>query len=90
MEDIHFIVKEFGILGMLLAIPLFSVLYMLVRRFVNRRLRKKGLPTDREAYAVSFSVSHYKAHGEGAPPSSATDGESTQNTTNEDKEETKE
>ncbi len=80
----------FGILGMLLAIPLFSVLYMLVRRFVNRRLRKKGLPTDREAYAVSFSVSHYKAHGEGAPPRTATDGESASDTTNEDKEETKE
>ncbi len=58
-----------GILGMLIAIPLFSVIYMLMRRFVNRRLRKKGLPTSREAYAHAFSVSHYRVHGgHGMPP----------------------
>ena len=49
-----------GIFGMLIAIPLFSVIYMLVSRFVNTRLKKRGLPTDREYYEASFSVSHYR------------------------------
>ena len=49
-----------GILGMLIAIPLFSVIYMLIGRYVNTRLEKKGLPTDREFYESSFSVSHYR------------------------------
>ena len=49
-----------GIFGMLIAIPLFSVIYMLVSRYVNTRLARKGLPTDREYYESSFSVSHYR------------------------------
>ena len=49
-----------GIIGMVIAIPLFSVFYMLLSRFTNRRLEAKGLPTEREPYANSFSVSHYR------------------------------
>lgn len=49
-----------GIIGMLIAIPLFSVIYMLTSRFVNARLKKRGLPTDRAYYESSFSVSHYR------------------------------
>ncbi|MBQ2719444.1 MAG: AI-2E family transporter [Clostridia bacterium] len=56
-----------GILGMLIAIPLFSVIYMLVRRAVHARLARRGLPISREAYASVFSVSHYRKHGEAAP-----------------------
>ncbi len=77
----------FGILGMLIAIPLFSVAYMLVRRFVNRRLRRKGLPTDREAYANAFSVSHYKAHGEQGAPAAERPRVTTAEATEERKEE---
>ena len=44
-----------GIIGMVIAIPLFSVIYMLVSRFATNRLKKRGLPTDREAYAGVFS-----------------------------------
>lgn len=44
-----------GIIGMVIAIPLFSVIYMLVSRFATNRLKKRGLPTDHEAYAGVFS-----------------------------------
>lgn len=58
-----------GILGMVIAIPLFSVVYMLVRRFVNLRLKKRGLTTDTAAYASFFSVSQFrKNEREAAPP----------------------
>ena len=49
-----------GILGMLIAIPLFSVVYMLLRRYVNARLIKRGLPINSDAYAGTFSVSNYR------------------------------
>jgi predicted PurR-regulated permease PerM len=49
-----------GILGMVIAIPLFSVVYMLVRRFVNTRLEKRGLTTETDTYAASFSVSQFR------------------------------
>lgn len=72
-----------GILGMLIAIPLFSVIYMLVRRTVHARLARRGLPISREAYSAAFSVSHYRTHGEatGAPQS----GTDTQEPRKEDK-----
>ena len=66
-----------GIFGMLIAIPLFSVIYMLISRYVNTRLGKKGLPTDRTYYEAAFSVSHYRKN-EGTP---------TQNRHNTDKKE---
>ena len=53
-----------GILGMVIAIPLFSVIYMLVRRMANARLEKKGLTTDSEAYASAFSVSQFRRNEE--------------------------
>lgn len=49
-----------GIVGMLIAIPLFSVVYMLLRRYVHARLIKRGLPLDDESYAATFSVSSYR------------------------------
>ena len=49
-----------GILGMVIAIPLFSVIYMLVSRFVHNRLRKRGLSTRSEDYDGLFSVSQYR------------------------------
>ena len=41
----------FGFLGMLLGVPLFAILYTIIRRAVNARLTQKGLSTDTEAYA---------------------------------------
>lgn len=60
-----------GIVGMLIAIPLFSVIYMLISRFVNTRLKKRGLPTDRAYYEASFSVSHYRKSETAAAPQQA-------------------
>lgn len=41
----------FGILGMFVGIPLFSVLYSLVKEYLNARLTKKGLSTNTNDYA---------------------------------------
>ena len=49
-----------GIIGMVIAIPLFSVIYMVVRRIVNTRLAKRGLSTDTKEYASAFSVSQFR------------------------------
>lgn len=41
----------FGIFGMFIAVPLFTVIYNLVRDLANRRLRKKNLSTETSDYA---------------------------------------
>ena len=46
----------FGIVGMFIAVPLFSTIYVFIQRFVNNRLQKKNLPTDRSAYKEFFAV----------------------------------
>ena len=61
-----------GILGMVIAIPLFSVIYMLVRRVVNARLEKRGLTTETDSYASSFSVSQFR-RTQAAPPNEGDD-----------------
>ena len=40
----------FGIFGMFIAVPLFTVIYNLVRDMANKRLKKKQLPTDTADY----------------------------------------
>lgn len=40
-----------GFGGMLIGVPLFAVIYMLIRHAVNLRLQNKQLPTDTEAFA---------------------------------------
>ena len=42
----------FGLPGMLIGVPVFAVIYVLVREKVETRLKKKGLPTDTGAYEV--------------------------------------
>lgn len=39
-----------GIPGMIIGVPLFAVLYAFFRRHTNRRLEKRGLPTQTEQY----------------------------------------
>ena len=46
----------FGVVGMFLSPPLFSVLYMLLRDGTNHRLAKKGQPTETEHYADLFAT----------------------------------
>lgn len=43
----------FGLLGMLLGVPVFSVIYTLVSRSINRRLVEKNLPTKTDEYLHS-------------------------------------
>lgn len=40
----------FGLAGMILGVPLFSVLYIYITRFIDGRLKKKGLREDTVAY----------------------------------------
>lgn len=40
----------FGIVGMLIGVPVFAVLYYLVAAFVNFRLKRKNLPCDSDYY----------------------------------------
>lgn len=42
--------KFFGILGMIVGVPVFAIVYTLVGDMVNSRLTKKGLPIDKEKY----------------------------------------
>lgn len=40
----------FGFAGMILGVPVFAVLYILVKEIIEKKLAKKGLPTETEAY----------------------------------------
>ena len=40
----------FGVLGMLIGVPLFAVIYYLVTTFVNFRLKRKKLPCESDFY----------------------------------------
>ena len=46
----------FGIVGMFLSPPLFSVIYMLVKDATNHRLEKKGQPTETDHYTDLFAT----------------------------------
>lgn len=46
----------FGIVGMFIAVPLFSTVYVFVQRFVNNKLKKKKMPTDHSFYKGFFAV----------------------------------
>ncbi len=45
----------FGILGMLIGVPAFAVIYYLIRSFVNYRIAKKELPLESDFYDSSVS-----------------------------------
>ncbi len=47
----------FGVVGMFIAVPLFSTIYTFAQRFVDNRLKKRNLPTDHAAYDGVFSFS---------------------------------
>ncbi len=42
----------FGIVGMIIGVPIFAVIYDLVRAIVNTRLKNKNMPTDHAYYAI--------------------------------------
>lgn len=40
----------FGVLGMIVGVPAFAVLYYLIKRMIDRKLRRKSMPTDSDKY----------------------------------------
>ena len=40
----------FGFFGMLLGVPVFAVIYFYLKRYIDRKLRNKGLPEDTRTY----------------------------------------
>ncbi|MBQ3068572.1 MAG: AI-2E family transporter [Clostridia bacterium] len=46
----------FGVIGMILAVPTFAVVYSLFRQYVSRRLQKKKVPDSTEAYQGLWDV----------------------------------
>lgn len=59
----------FGMLGMLLGVPVFAVLYMLIKDFIEGRLRKRKLPQKTSEYArdVSYITPDYVCDEPQAP-----------------------
>ncbi len=46
----------FGFLGMLLGVPVFAMIYYIIRRLVNHSIRKKHMPVETDAYVKVASV----------------------------------
>lgn len=46
----------FGFFGMLLGVPVFAMIYYILRIFVNSRIRKRGLPPDTSDYLRASGV----------------------------------
>lgn len=42
--------KLFGIIGMIIGVPLFAVIYSIFKDFIENRLKKKDFPTDTDQY----------------------------------------
>lgn len=45
-----------GVLGMIIGIPFFAVLYALIKRFIERKLKSKDLPTNTNQYRPIKSI----------------------------------
>lgn len=58
----------FGVLGMVVGVPIFAVFYAGVRASVNRMLIKKDLPTDIQPYMTVGQIEESKAFTEYVPP----------------------
>ncbi len=41
-----------GFIGMVIGVPLFAILYVLFKAYVENRLRKRGLPTETSEYST--------------------------------------
>lgn len=58
----------FGVLGMVVGVPIFAVFYAGVKAMVNRMLRKKDLPTDIQPYMTVGQIDEAKVFTEYVPP----------------------
>lgn len=46
----------YGIMGMIIGVPVFAVIYAFIKRFVNRRLKNKSLPSDTTLYRDAYEI----------------------------------
>lgn len=58
----------FGVLGMVVGVPIFAVFYAGVKSLVNRALHKKSLPTDLGPYMTVGQIEESMAFTEYVPP----------------------
>ncbi|MDE5937858.1 MAG: AI-2E family transporter [Lachnospiraceae bacterium] len=58
----------FGVLGMIVGVPIFAVFYAGVKSLVNRVLHKKNLPTDLSPYMTVGRIEESMAFTEYVPP----------------------
>lgn len=58
----------FGVLGMIVGVPIFAVFYAGVKSLVNRHLRKKNLPTELEPYMTVGQIEDSMAFTKYVPP----------------------
>lgn len=58
----------FGVLGMVVGVPIFAVFYAGVKAMVNRMLIKKELPTDIQPYMTVGQIDEAKVFTEYVPP----------------------
>ena len=42
--------KFMGVVGMIIGVPLFAIIYSIIKEVVEDKLRKKGLPVETEEY----------------------------------------
>ena len=58
----------FGVLGMIVGVPIFAVIYAAIKSVVNRLLHKKDLPTDIQPYMTVGQIDESKVFTEYIPP----------------------
>ncbi len=58
----------FGVLGMVVGVPIFAVFYAGVKALVNRSLSKKNLPTDVQPYMTVGQIEESRTFTEYVPP----------------------
>lgn len=58
----------FGVLGMIVGVPIFAVFYAGVKSLVNRHLQKRNLPTDLAPYMTVGQIEESMAFTEYVPP----------------------
>lgn len=46
----------YGVMGMVIGVPVFAVIYAFTKRFVNRRLKAKSLPLDTNLYRDAYEI----------------------------------
>lgn len=54
----------FGVIGMIIGVPLFALIIIISNDFIARRLRKKGLPESTDEYYPSYSLVDPHEHHE--------------------------